>query len=77
MNGPASTRTSPLASTSGGPCGGGPGSPASASGLGHRLAMLELVLRHHPDEEVVPRKLREPLEDLFAYVSDVGARLLR
>ena len=53
------------------------GQPGERQGLGHRLDVLKLVLRHHPDEEVVPGKLRESLEDLLAHLRHVGARLLR
>jgi hypothetical protein len=42
-------------------------------GLGHRLAVLELVLSDHADEEVVLRKLGKQLQHSFAYLLHVGA----
>src|SRR5689334_10345119 len=38
--------------------------------------MLELVLRDHSDEEVVPRQLRKSLEYLLADLRDVGSGVL-
>ena len=45
--------------------------------LRHRLDVLELVLRDHADDEVVPRQLGEPVDYLLAHLRDVGTRVLR
>jgi hypothetical protein len=34
------------------------------------------VLGDHPDQEVIPRKLREPLENLLAHLGHIGARVV-
>ena len=55
----------------------GAGQAREGERLRHRLDVLELVLRDHSDEEVVPRQLGKPLEHLLAHLRDVRPGVLR
>ena len=49
--------------------------PRERERLRHRLSVLQLVLRHHVDEERV--EIRQKFEHRFAHLADVRPRLAR